>query len=326
MRATAISHPNIALIKYWGKRDGGANLPAVGSLSITLSGMSSRTTVAFDAARDRDEVLLNGKSDATTAARVSECLDVLRHRAGVRHGARVTSTNDFPTGAGLASSASGFAALAVAANAALGLELPQAALTDVARLGSGSAPRSLFGGFALLENQSDGGVRCGPWLEASAWPLRVLVAITKAGPKETSSRDGMAQSRTTSPLYAEWVRSHPADLERGKALVHSRDFMALAELAEHNCLKMHAVMLTTQPPLLYWEPATVECMQVVRELRAKGTAVFYTIDAGPQLKAVCLPGAVEQVRAALAAVPGVTSIIDCALGAGARVVVDGVDG
>lgn len=316
--ATAIAHPNIALVKYWGKRDGGANLPAVGSLSITLDALRSRTRVAFDPAGRGDTVLLNGREDAVTAARVTACLDLLRRRAGVSHAARVESDNDFPTGAGLASSASGFAALAVAGAAALGLDLPAGELAEVARLGSGSAPRSLFGGFALLRNRDDGGVDCGPWLAREDWPLRVMVAITTAAPKEVSSRDGMAQSRATSPFYPEWVRGHPADLAAGMDIVRRRDFGQLAELAEHNCMKMHAVMLTTRPALLYWQPATVACLHAVTALRRAGTPVFATVDAGPQVKAVCLPEAATTVRDALAALPGVARVIESGLGAGAR--------
>lgn len=317
MRATAIAHPNIALIKYWGKRDDGANLPAVGSLSITLDVMRSRTRVEFDAAHVTDTVILNGRQDPETSRRVSACLDLLRRQAGSRHGALVETDNDFPTGAGLASSASGFAALATAAAAALGLDSSRAELAAVARVGSGSAPRSLFGGFAVLRNVA-GSVSCEQWLGPAEWPLKVVIAVTSDAAKDVSSRDGMAQSRDTSPFYTEWVRSHEADLAAGMDAVRRRDFALLAELAEHNCLKMHAVMMTTQPPLLYWTPATLACIRAVRELRARGSPVFFTVDAGPQVKAVCLPEAAPAVKAGMAALPGVTRIIESGLGDGAR--------
>lgn len=320
--ATAIAHPNIALVKYWGKRDAARNLPAVGSLSVTLDAMRSRTTVSFEPGRRGDAVTLNGQQDLAAAARVGACLDLLRRRAGVSQGARVDSTNDFPTGAGLASSASGFAALVTAAAAALGLRLGLEELAEVARLGSGSAPRSLLGGFALLRNRPDGGVSCEPWLAAADWPLRVVIAVTSLARKDVDSRDGMTLSRDTSPYYAEWVRSHPADLEAGMASVRARDFAALADVAEHSCLKMHAVMMSTRPPLLYWNPATVGCLQAVRELRRSGARVFFTIDAGPQVKAVCTADAAGAVKAALAAVPGVVAVIDSGLGPGAQLVDD----
>lgn len=320
MEASAVAHPNIALIKYWGKREASANLPAVGSLSITLDAMRSLTRVVFDAGLDRDRVLLNGQEDPGTTSRVSTCLDLLRRRAVIRCGALVTSENDFPTGAGLASSASGFAALVTAAAAALDLKMTASELGDIARIGSGSAPRSLYGGFALLQNRPDGSVSCEQWLAETEWPLAVIIAVTTPEPKEVSSRDGMEQSRLTSPYYAEWVATHAANLLAGMDQVRGRDFSGLADLAEHNCLKMHAVMMTTRPPLIYWTPATLACMQTVQALRRTGTPVFFTVDAGPQVKAVCLPEAATAVSAALARVPGVTRVIGSRLGAGARVV------
>jgi diphosphomevalonate decarboxylase len=317
LTATAVAHPNVALIKYWGKRPGPGNLPATGSLSIVLGGLATRTTVTFDPALAADVVSLNGAADAGTVTRVSACLDELRRLAGTQSHARVESHNDFPTGAGLASSASGFAALLVAGAGALGLELPMARLADLARRGSGSAPRSLFGGFALLQNEGDG-TRCEPVADPADWPLEVVVAITARGPKPTGSRDGMARSEQTSPYYRAWVDTHPDDLAAGLAAVRARDFARLAELAEHNCLKMHAVMMTTRPPLIYWVPGTLAALQAVGELRAAGVPVFFTIDAGPQVKAVCLPGAGAQVAAALAATPGVLDVLHSPLGGAAR--------
>lgn len=318
MRATATAHPNIALVKYWGKRDDAANLPAVGSLSITLGALRTTTHVEFQPGAREDSVLINGSPDPGAQRRASACLDVLRRQAGVTDGARIETSNDFPTAAGLASSASGFAALAVAAAAALRLELANSALVDVACLGSGSAPRSLFGGFALLRNMPDG-IRCEPWLAAADWPLAVIVAITSEGAKAVSSREGMALSRATSPFYGSWVSSHEADLAAGMEAVRRRDFAALADIAEHSCLKMHAVMLATRPALPYWSPATVACMHAIRELRARGTPVFFTIDAGPQVKAVCLPAAAADVKRELGAVAGVTRVLESGLGEGARV-------
>lgn len=316
--ARAVACSNIALAKYWGKADVARNLPATPSLSLTLGGLRTLTEVELDPSLDADEGTLGGAPlTGRPLARVVELLERLRQRAGVSTRARVVSKNDFPTAAGLASSASGFAALALAASRAYGLELSLEELSAVARASSASAARSLFGGFALLRNQPDGGVAVGPLLAPEAWPLRVVIAITSALPKEVGSRDGMAASRATSPYYEAWLRSHGADLEAGVRHVQGRDFAALAAVAEHSCLKMHAVMLTTQPPLLYWLPATLACLQALQALRRAGTPVFFTIDAGPQVKAVCEPAAVSAVRAALAAVPGVSRVIDSGLGPGA---------
>lgn len=319
MRAVAIAHPNVALIKYWGKRREEGNLPATGSLSVTLGALSTRTSVYFDAALESDVVRLNGAADAGAAARVTACLDVLRARAGVRLRARVESSNDFPTGAGLASSASGYAALVRAACGALGLELDAADMARVARIGSGSAARSMHGGFVLLRNEDDDTASI-PLLAPEDWPLSVVVAVTSTSAKAIGSREGMRRSATTSPCYGAWLETHPEDLRAAEAAVRARDFAALAELAEHSCLKMHAVMMTTRPPLLYWAPATLACLHRVRELREGGANVFFTVDAGPQVKAVCDAAALPAVRRALAAVPGVVDVIESPLGDGARLV------
>ena len=233
----------------------------------------------------------------------------------------VTSRNDFPTGAGLASSASAYAALVTAAAAALGLPADASGVSDAARIGSGSAPRSLHGGFVMLRAAADG-THCEQLAAASEWPLAVIVAITDEAAKNVTSRDGMERSRTTSPYYNAWLESHPGDLSGAEVAVRERDFQKLAELSEHSCLKMHSVMLTTQPALFYWTPATTACMRAVYELRADGVPAFFTIDAGPQVKVVCLPEARERVAAALAAVPGVLRLIDSGLGAGARLLDD----
>jgi len=318
MQATALAHPNVALIKYWGKRDPARNLPAVGSLSLTLSGLHTRTLVRFDEGLMADQLLLNGKPDARALPRVSRCLDLLRARAGVTSKAIVESTNDFPTGAGLASSASGYAALVKAAAAALKLEAEADFLAEVARIGSGSAPRSLYGGIVLLDAAvgTDTTV-CRTVAEPADWPLQVVVAVTSRAAKEIGSTGGMESSRDTSPYYQAWVATHAPDLADGLQAVAARDFERLADLSEQSCLKMHAVAMTSQPPLIYWSGATVECMQRIHSLRRKGVPVFYTIDAGPQLKAICLPEAVAQVRSELAKVPGVLDVILCKLGTGA---------
>ena len=319
MRASAIAHPNVALIKYWGKRETAANLPAVGSLSVTLGGLKTETTVEFDSSLSQDILILNGQETPSEQGRLVACLDALRALADEPAHARVESRNDFPTGAGLASSASGYAALVKAGAAALGLDSNDAQLLDIARIGSGSAPRSMFGGIVLLQND-DNGTTCEQLLDPADWPLEVIVAVTTEAGKPVTSRDGMEQSRLTSPYYEQWIATHANDLDRGLEFVRNRNFSGLAELAEHNCLKMHSVMMTTKPALMYWSPTTVACMHVIVELRSQGVPVFYTIDAGPQLKAICLPEAAQIVSTALENTPGVLRLISGGLGAGAVVV------
>ncbi len=324
--AWAQAQPNIALVKYWGKREGTLNLPASGSLSITLDSLWTRTRVAFDPALACDELLLDGSRHPAALARTSACLDLLRTRAGRHLHARVDSHNNFPTGAGLASSASGFAALVLAASAALGLTLDGRELSMLARQGSGSAARSIFGGFVRMAagTRADGeDAFATPVLDAEQWPLRVVVAVTSTRTKAVGSGAGMELSRRTSPFHAAWLAGADADLAAARHALEHRDFAELGAISEHSCLKMHAVMLASRPALLYWNGATVECMHAIRALRERdGVPVFFTVDAGPQVKAVCLPQAAPAVAAMLGSLPGVEQVLTSSLGAGARVLND----
>ena len=319
--AVARAHSNIALVKYWGKRDAALNTPAVGSISVTLGELYTDTRVTFRRDLDADEFWLAGCRGPVT--RISHVLDLVRGHAvsrglpAARLNAVVTSTNNFPTGAGLASSASGFAALAVAAAAAAGLTLPDRELSILARHGSGSAARSIFGGFAEMHpgTAPDGSdAYAEELLDRAAWPLAVVVAITEHGEKSINSTIGMNESKATSPFYLAWLDSADADLAEMRSAIRARDFARLGELSEYNCLKLHALMLTTRPALIYWNAATVAAMHAVRGLRAQGVPAYFTIDAGPQVKVLCLPGDAATVRQALTLVPGVHEARISALG------------
>lgn len=317
MHAVAEAQPNIALVKYWGKRDIGENLPAVGSLSLTLDSLWTRMQVDFGGGGRRDELEVNGKPAAAMQVRVSRCLDRV---AGVdRPRARVVSESNFPIGAGLASSASAFAALVVAAAHAAGKEPDQLALAKLAGQASGSAARSLYGGIVELKaGESD--IDVYSLLDAAAWPLTVIVAVNSEIAKPVASGEAMIRGAATSPFYASWVARQEADLAAARRAVAARDFAGLAGVAEHNCLKMHSLMWTSRPPIVYWNPVTIACLEAIRELQAAGAPVFFTMDAGPQVKAVCPADAADEVRTTLAAVPGVKRTMESGLGAGARLV------
>ena len=319
---TAVAHPNIALIKYWGKADAELNVPAVPSISITLDALATTTSVSFDARLETDSISLNGlelDADSKQAQRIRDCLDQLRVLAATTCCARVESHNDFPTGAGLASSASGFAALVVAAAAALELELSAADASRLARAASASAARSLYGGFAELPAGQPGeDVAARAIAGVEHWPLEVVIAICAEGPKTTGSTQGMLDSAATSPFYSAWLDTATADADAARAAIMGHDFPALAAVAESSCLKMHAVMHTTRPALIYWNAATVATLERIRSLQQAGMDVFFTMDAGPQVKAVCGPGHGAEVQAALATVPGVHRVLHSGLGGPAR--------
>ena len=317
MQAIARAQPNIALIKYWGKRDTDRNLPAVGSISITLADLFTQMQVEAAADLANDVLEFQGRENTAMLPRVSQCLDAVA--GSDRPRLRVTSKSNFPVAAGLASSAAAFAALTVATNAALDCGHGEASLASLAGRASGSAARSLLGGFVELANR-DADIEVSSLLAGEDWPLQVVVAITTPGPKPVSSGDAMEISRKTSPFYGRWVEQQPADLDEARDAIAGMDFGKLGAIAEHNCLKMHSVMWGSRPPIVFWNSATLACMQTVRELQADGVAVFFTIDAGPQLKAVCLPDDKARVRDALRATAGVTDVMETGLGPGAALV------
>lgn len=305
-QAKARAHSNIALIKYWGKRDASLNLPAVGSISVTLDGLYTDTDVRFDPALAADCAEINGAD--VSAERFTRFLNLIRQRAAIDTRARIVSSNNFPTGAGLASSASGFAALAMAATHAAGLDLSTRELSILARQGSGSAARSILGGLVEMHRgqASDGlDAFAEPILTARDWPLEVVVAITDTASKTINSTIGMSDLDSRSDYYDAWVQHAEPDLAAMREAIAARDFDAVGTLAEMSCLKMHGLMLSTRPGLIYWNAATVAAMHTVRQLRADGVPVYFTIDAGPQVKALCAPGHAADVARALTAVPGV---------------------
>lgn len=281
--ATAIAHPNIALCKYWGKRDRPLNLPSVGSISLTLAPFSTTTTVEWGA--ERDELVLNGRPASAEEARkvfaVCDLVDSWRPRV------RVVSDNDFPTAAGLASSSSGFAALVTAVTAASGHTRTVEQLSVMARRGSGSASRSIFGGWAEWKlGERDDGMDSYAYEIAPVdhWDVRMLVAIFDAGPKSVSSRDGMLRTQETSPFYPAWVASAPRDLAEARVAVRDRDLAGLGRIMERSALRMHASMMAADPPVLYWKSGSVWAQECVRALRDQGVPCAWTMDAGPNVK------------------------------------------
>lgn len=298
MIATAVAHPNIALIKYWGKRDRALNLPAVPSLSLTVSPYHTETTVSWGAERDR--FTLNGQpATEREGKKIADFLDLVDPS---RPAVEVTSRNSFPTAAGLASSSSAFAALALAATRAAGQQRTLAQIAALARRGSGSATRSLWGGFVRwnLGLSPDGADSHGvPIAPERPLPVAMVVAVISSKAKDVGSSEGMERSRATSPYYPVWMSGGPADVEAAEAAIHRGDLEALGALMEHSTYKMHATMHTARPPLQYWAPGTLATLHAVRELRMRGIGAWATMDAGPNVKVLCAPQATAEVAAAL---------------------------
>lgn len=317
--ATVRAGVNIALVKYWGKADDAANLPAVGSLSLTLDGLYTQTTVRFDAALRADRFVLDGVERADP--RVVEVLAAVRAAAKDGRFAEVTSENHVPTAAGLASSASGMAALGLASWAAAGLDPgdpgENPALVDLIRRGSGSAPRSLLGGLVELDKHTGRVIqRCAP----EAWPLCMVVAEIGRGEKAVKSRPGMGHSRQTSVYYDAWVKASPADLAAANAAIVARDLAALGAVMERSTMRMHACMLAGDPPLRYLSGRTLDVLDAVQAARAGGLDAWCTMDAGPHVKTLCRPEDAPAVEAIVRAVPGIEAVHRCLGGPGAQIV------
>ncbi len=323
MQAKARAHSNIALIKYWGKRDVRLNIPAVGSISMTLSALWTETEVIFDERLSKDELILdNRRGNVKESKRISAFLDILRQKSGVPLKAKVISINNFPTAAGLASSASGFAALTLAATKALKLNLSERELSILARRGSGSAARSLFGGFVEMfaGTEPDGSDSFAqPIAAQDHWDVRLLIGITSFRPKKVGSTEGMTRSRKTSPYYQAWIQSQPEDLKEMRQAILQKDFQKVGELTEHSCLKMHALALSSKPGILYWNAITVDAMHAIRELRHSGIQAYFTVDAGPQIKVLCLAEDEVRVRDMLRSINGIERTIVNKLGPAAQI-------
>ena len=277
--ATAFAHTNIALVKYWGKRASkGLNLPAVGSLSLTLDRFGTETTVELRADPHDDTFALDGYDvDAGEASKVFRFLERVRALAARTERACVVSKNHVPTAAGLASSASAFAALALAATRAYGLSLDDKALSILARQGSGSAARSIFGGFVIWHRgNSDDGTDSFAEPLSSSLAARLVVVRAASGKKETGSTDGMEHTSSTSPYFRAWVDTHAQDLVDAQAALASGDLARLGEVMEHSTLKMHATTLAARPGFVYFQPTTIAVLQAVKALRARGTGAWAT--------------------------------------------------
>ena len=306
----AFAHPNIAFIKYWGNRDKAQRLPANGSISMNLAGLETRTSVNFSDLFQYDSLILNGR-EITGAAlqRVSDFLELVRQMAGNHSRAEVISESNFPTGAGIASSAAGFAALAMAAAKAAGLNLDESGLSRLARRGSGSACRSIPAGFVEWQmGTGDADSYAVSIAPAAHWDLVDCIAIVSSDPKATGSAEGHALA-TTSPFQAARVADAPRRLETCRNAILQRDFAALAEIAELDSNLLHAVMMTSHPAVFYWQPASLTVMQAVREARANGLPVCYTVDAGPNIHVITEAAETDRTAGLLRSLPGVRDVL-----------------
>lgn len=293
------AHTNIALIKYWGKRNEELFLPVTSSLSLTLAEFYTETQVSWNDISAEDTFILNNiEQNADAVVSISRFLNLFRNITGIQRGVSIKSHNFVPTAAGLASSASAYAALASASSELFELNLSPQELSTYARQGSGSATRSIFGGFTLWHKGvgDDSSSSYAELIDDAAWDIGMIVVIVNAKSKKISSRVGMEHTRKTSPFYQLWPETVANDLDEMTAAIAQKDFTQVGEIAEHNAMKMHATMIASKPSFTYWEPESLTAMNIVKELRAAGLECYFTMDAGPNIKILCRLSQANQIK------------------------------
>lgn len=321
-KATAQAHSNIALVKYWGKGDEKLRLPVNSSVAIALDNLTTTTTVEFREDLSADQVELVGEGfESGEVEKVSKHLDRIREIAKITTKAKVVSKNGFPKAAGMASSASGFAALTVAAAGAAGLNLGVKELSILARQGSGSASRSVPGGVSVWNAGVSSETSYAEQIQyPKEWDLRVLLVMAQdTSAKKVGSTEGMALA-VTSPYFKTAVEEAGLNIERIKEAMAKGDWNGFGKVIEDECFRLHMLCMTTTPNILYWRGVTVEVFQKLLKLREGGVRAFFTVDAGPHVHVVCQGNDVTTVKAALGELEGIKTIIECGIGAGAEII------
>ena len=325
-KATVTAPANIAFIKYWGARDLDRAIPMNTSISMTLEHCVSQCTVETLDPGGEDEVWLAepdggfGTPDPEFARRIREQLDRVRQWAGRKDRVRVATRNSFPTAGGLASSASGFAALTLAAVGAFGKKPSQRELSLLARRsGSGSACRSVFGGFvewsANAGNGSDEESYARQIADADHWDLRDVIAVVEIGPKTVSSIEGHKLA-STSPYYSKRLELVPGRVEKVRKAIRERDLDALGPVIEEEAIDLHLITMSSHPPIFYWSPGSLAVLRAVRELRQEGLAAWATMDAGANVHVICDADSEDEVAERLEDLPAVGFVIRDGIGPG----------
>ncbi len=321
-KITAQAHSNIALVKYWGKKDEGLRLPRNSSVAIALDEAYTLTTVEFDEKYREDEVELLGEGfEEDEKEKVKQHLDRVRKMAGIETKAKVVSQNNFPKAAGMASSASGFAALSMAASFSAGLKLTEREMSILARNGSGSASRSIPGGVSVWYT---GETNEESYAEKIAfpedWKIKVLLVMAEdTSAKKVSTTKGMAMA-STSPYFANAVKEAELNIGRLRQAMERGDWRAFGKVIEDECYRLHTVCMTQQPNILYWRGVTIEVFQALYNLREQGLEAFFTVDAGPHVHVVAKETDVEKVKQELGKLAGIKKIIECGVGPAAHIV------
>lgn len=323
-RAVAKAHANLALVKYWGKRNESLILPMNGSISMTLQELSVVTRVEFHPTLTEDQLVINGtRAKMPDIIRMTDFLDIVRLMGGINWRAQVVSNGNVPLASGLSSSSSAYAALALASTQALGLYLSGRELSLLARRGSGSATRSIYGGLVewMKGEREDGKDSYAlPLSSAKSWDLAMVVAIAGNSPKRVSSREGMKRAVMTSVFYRSWLDTVTSDLNAARKAIFRRDFTTLGCITEASSYKMHGTTMGSHPAFTYWQAPTVEVIHQVESLRDKGIECYASIDAGAHVGVLCQSGDANEIYHALSGVGGITQVLIAHPGPGTELV------
>lgn len=315
------AHTNIALIKYWGKADEELIIPLNSSLSLTLEELYAETSVHFQEDLTADVFILDEEiQSGSSLSKVSHVLDLVREKAGIKAFARVESWNHVPTAAGLASSASGMAALAGAASLAAGLDLSKEELSRLARRGSGSASRSIYGGLAQWKKGHSDETSYAVPIDSADWGLGMYFVLINTEKKKVSSRDGMARTVQTSPYIDAWAETTDQDVELMKEAIADRNVTRMGELMERSAFKMHATTMGAENPFTYIAPESLEVINFIQELRAEENIhAYFTMDAGPNVKILTTTHDAEVLGEALRKKFGEDKILYSGVGPGLQI-------
>lgn len=321
MKATAIAPSNVAFVKYWGRKDEKLRLPENGSISMNLSGLQTTTTVEFNDKFKRDEIILNGIKEELENNRAVKHLDRVRLLAKIDLKAKVNTTNNFPTGTGLSSSASGFAALTLASATAAGLNLSEKELSILARQGSGSACRSIPNGFVEWLDGDTSDTSYGKSIfPPDYFEIADTVAVVSTEKKFLATSEGQKSART-SPFFPERLRLIPDKITRVKKAIEDRDFTVFGKLVEAEALEFHSILFTSEPPLFYWTPQTVAVMKMVQAWRREESVeAYFTINTGQDIHVLSRSEDAEDVERRLAGLPEVIKTISNIPSKGAQLV------
>lgn len=309
MKSTAVAPSNIAFIKYWGRKNEKLRLPTNGSISMDLSDLVTTTTVEFSSDLEEDIVIINKQTLGNEKEKVVNHLDRVRKLANINQKAKVVSENNFPTGTGLSSSSSGFAALTVACVNAAGLKLSEKELSILARQGSGSACRSIPDGFVeWLDGDTSKTSYAVSLYPPDYWNIVDVVAIVSTGQKDVSTSEGQ-KSAFSSPFYSVRLERIKDKLQELKHAIKTKDFTKFGEITEVEALELHAIMLTSNPSLIYWTPGTLELMKCVKKWRAEGLEVYFTVNTGQNIHLLAQKRDLENLQRKLKEVKEVLNTI-----------------